>query len=361
MVLPSTAITLRPPMAPTRVRSQDAALASRSSAFTRSSTLRMVDSLGRAHPSSRSRAPRSAGSRSATCSRIAPSVRHPARTPTTARHPTAVRQWRTPRLSRGSSTPFRTSLRGWRDRAVVVDDDMAARPPGGEVDSSTTHRPGGAAPHPRQHADNPGHQTTSRRLCRDPGSGAPRSCDRSRRASPAPPAGRLFWGCLCGAGGAPGVTRGGVCPNLPQRRPAAGLAAKKSAEYQRFFLRVPARYGSLWQIWTIRRLRPRAGRHGPAFPRARRGRPGGRRPHGPHGSRGPAGPAGVPPLARHYADPDPRTTAFGREGPVSTGAARRGPLRSTSRTIRGRRERKPPQPPPRPRQPRITRTQTHPE
>ena len=112
--------------------------------------------------------PRSAGSRSATCSRIAPSVRHPARTPTTARHPAAVRQWRTPRLSRGSSTPFRTSLSGWRDRAVVVDDDMAARPPGGEVDSSTTQRPGGAAPHPRQHADNPGHQTTSRRLCRDP-------------------------------------------------------------------------------------------------------------------------------------------------------------------------------------------------
>ena len=202
-----------------------------------------------------------------------------------------------------------------------------------------------------------------RSCCRmnTPGSGAPRSCDRSRRASPAPPAGRLFWGCLCGAGGAPGVTRGGACPNLPQRRPAAGLAAKKSAEYQRFFLRVPARYGSLWQIWTIRRLRPRAGRHGPAFPRARRGRPGGRRPHGPHGSRGPAGPAGVPPLARHYADPDPRTTAFGREGPVSTGAARRGPLRSTARTIRGRRERKPPQPPPCPRQPRITRAQTHPD
>ena len=160
MVLPSTAITLRPPMAPTRVRSQDDTLASRSSAFTRSSTLRMVDSLGRARPSSRSRSPRSSGPRSATCSRIASSVRHPARTPTTDRHRIAVRQWRTPRLSRGSVTPFRTSFRGWRDRAVVVDDGMAARPPGGEVDSSTAHRPGGAAPHPRQHADNPGHQTT---------------------------------------------------------------------------------------------------------------------------------------------------------------------------------------------------------
>ena len=37
--------------------------------------------------------------------------------------------WRTPRRSRGSVTPFRTSFRGWRDRAVVVDDGMAARPP----------------------------------------------------------------------------------------------------------------------------------------------------------------------------------------------------------------------------------------
>ena len=45
---------------------------------------------------------------------------------------------------------------------------MAARPPGGEVDSSTAHRPGGAAPHPHQHADNPGHQTTHHRLCRPP-------------------------------------------------------------------------------------------------------------------------------------------------------------------------------------------------
>ena len=41
-----------------------------------------------------------------------------------------------------------------------------------------------------------------------------------------------------------------ACPNLPQRRSAAVSAAKKSAEYQRFFSRVPARYGSLWQIWT---------------------------------------------------------------------------------------------------------------
>ena len=31
--------------------------------------------------------------------------------------------------------------------------------PGGEVNLSTTHRLGGVAPRPHQHADNPGHQT----------------------------------------------------------------------------------------------------------------------------------------------------------------------------------------------------------
>ena len=41
-----------------------------------------------------------------------------------------------------------------------------------------------------------------------------------------------------------------ACPNLPQRRPAAGSIAKKSAEYQRFSLCAPARPGPLWQIWT---------------------------------------------------------------------------------------------------------------
>ena len=42
----------------------------------------------------------------------------------------------------------------------------------------------------------------------------------------------------------------GACPNLLQRRPAAGSAASRSAEYQRFASRVPARSGSLQQIWT---------------------------------------------------------------------------------------------------------------
>ena len=48
----------------------------------------------------------------------------------------------------------------------------------------------------------------------------------------------------------------GACPNLPQRRSGPGSAAKKSAEYQRFFSRAPARSGPLWQIWTNCRRRP---------------------------------------------------------------------------------------------------------
>ncbi|ALC99267.1 hypothetical protein AM609_06815 [Actinomyces sp. oral taxon 414] len=168
MVLPSTAITLRPAMAPVRVKNHDVRRASRPAGSRSWRTRLIVDFDGRARPASRPRAPRSAGSRSAACSHIAVRLRHPASIPVTARHRTETRGWRTPRRSRGSVTPFRTSFRGWRDRAVVVDDGMAARPPGGEVDSSTAHRSGGAAPHPRQHADNPGHQTTPHRLCRPP-------------------------------------------------------------------------------------------------------------------------------------------------------------------------------------------------
>ena len=62
-----------------------------------------------------------------------------------------------------------------------------------------------------------------------------------------------YSGCiqvLGGAGGVGGMVRGGVCPNLPQRRSGPGSAARRSAEYQRFFSRAPVRSGSLWQIWT---------------------------------------------------------------------------------------------------------------
>ena len=54
----------------------------------------------------------------------------------------------------------------------------------------------------------------------------------------------------CGAGVAPGVVRGGACPNLLQRRSGPGSAARKSAEYQRSPSRTPAGSGPLQQIWT---------------------------------------------------------------------------------------------------------------
>ena len=43
-----------------------------------------------------------------------------------------------------------------------------------------------------------------------------------------------------------------TCPNLLQRRSAAGSAARRSAEYQRFSSRTPAGSGPLQQIWTTR-------------------------------------------------------------------------------------------------------------
>ena len=51
------------------------------------------------------------------------------------------------------------------------------------------------------------------------------------------------------------------CPDLLQRRLAAGSAADRSAEYQRFSPRAPVRFGPLQQIWTTgARHRPRKGR-----------------------------------------------------------------------------------------------------
>ena len=42
----------------------------------------------------------------------------------------------------------------------------------------------------------------------------------------------------------------GSCPNLLQRRPGPGSAARRTAEYQRFSSRAPTRSGPLQQIWT---------------------------------------------------------------------------------------------------------------
>ena len=49
-----------------------------------------------------------------------------------------------------------------------------------------------------------------------------------------------------------GRSGAGSCPNLLQRRPAAGSVVDESAEYQRFSLGAPARSGPLQQIWTTR-------------------------------------------------------------------------------------------------------------
>mgnify|MGYP002887756355 CR=1 FL=1 len=47
-----------------------------------------------------------------------------------------------------------------------------------------------------------------------------------------------------------GRTGAGACPDLLQRRLAAGSALSRSAEYQRFSPCTPARSGPLQQIWT---------------------------------------------------------------------------------------------------------------
>ena len=71
-----------------------------------------------------------------------------------------------------------------------------------------------------------------------------------------------------------------ACPNLLQRRPGPGSAARRSPEYQRFPFGAPARSGPLQQIWTTGALagpgRGAAGRPatttglrtGPALPSA---------------------------------------------------------------------------------------------
>ena len=47
-----------------------------------------------------------------------------------------------------------------------------------------------------------------------------------------------------------GRSGAGACPNLLQRRPGPGSAAKEIAEYQRFSSGTPVRSGPLQQIWT---------------------------------------------------------------------------------------------------------------
>ena len=60
------------------------------------------------------------------CSHIAVRLRHPASTPVTARDNTVGRSRRTPRLSRGSVMLLRTWIKGWCDKAFVVEADISA-------------------------------------------------------------------------------------------------------------------------------------------------------------------------------------------------------------------------------------------
>ena len=60
------------------------------------------------------------------CSHLAVRLRHPASTPVTARNNTVGRSRRTPRLSRGSVMLLRTRIKGWCDKAFVVEADISA-------------------------------------------------------------------------------------------------------------------------------------------------------------------------------------------------------------------------------------------
>ena len=79
-----------------------------------------------AGPDSTPRDRRSEAVRSMECSHIAIRLRHPASTPVTARNNTMGRSRRTLRLSRGSVMLLRTWIKGWCDKAFVVEADISA-------------------------------------------------------------------------------------------------------------------------------------------------------------------------------------------------------------------------------------------
>ena len=95
------------------------------------------------------------------CSHIAVRLRHPASTPVTARDNTVGRSRRTPRLLRGLVMLLRTWIKGWRDKAFVVEAGISAakglikhhsphRPHGAHAPAPATHHPhqSGSPPHP---------------------------------------------------------------------------------------------------------------------------------------------------------------------------------------------------------------------
>ena len=130
-VLPSTAITRRPPSRTTRVRICAPTTASSSSPSVRVNTRRIVASHGRRAPLIPSRAS-TPDSASATHSPIAVNERAPARTAANATASNGANRCRTPRRARGSVTcsnsssrPGRSRTPGSTDTVVTGEDDMA--------------------------------------------------------------------------------------------------------------------------------------------------------------------------------------------------------------------------------------------
>ena len=128
----------------------------------------------------------------------------------------------------------------------------------------------------------------------------------------------------------------GACPDLLQRRSAAGSVAIRSAEYQRFSSRTPTESGPLQQIWTtcaatvLREGRPRAGRRpwrahqrscGP------RRRSIGRRSHGPAGPSTPRTPQELPPHQETHPGGPRGSSGAGRARADSQGGPGPGPGR----------------------------------
>ena len=173
---------------------------------------------GRACPASTPRDRRSDGVRSVAYSHIAVRLRQPASTPVTARDRTVNRLWRTPRLLRGSVMFLRTWVRGWRDRADVVEDDIGA---GSQDEEMTRHhssslrgprpRPSDTPP-PSKRLRHPHPPTLPTPWCPG-GSGL-------RPGRPSPRSGGPRWRLGCGGrrGGLSGraCSSANDCPGVPQ-------------------------------------------------------------------------------------------------------------------------------------------------
>ena len=121
----------------------------------------------------------------------------------------------------GRIVPLRTRPRRRHNRAIMRKSSSASDGPTRTILPERHNRePGGAADRPARHAT------------------------RLRRPHRPEPPGRV------GRMRRMGLVRATICPNLLQRRSAAGSAARRSAEYQRFSSGAPARWGPLQQIWT---------------------------------------------------------------------------------------------------------------